>query len=205
MSMATTSKLHQLNHTRFFTRTHHALKSKLELSLSHNSSFHQSSASLPISLLTATKSRRCSVPRTYITRPLILSDRDPMIYDSEPETEKAKQPNLINLWLLCSLVVQHKLRICVSKLALIGCTSCTSQCQYLMEKVMSILRAQIFGRVLIQKVGELSGLLSSDLGSLDTVVSENISRDRGFRALFEASHSRLKQNSTRCYCLKLGM
>ncbi|KAJ7975642.1 ABC transporter family protein [Quillaja saponaria] len=61
------------------------------------------------------------------------------------------------------------------------------------EKVMSTLRAQVFGRVLIQKVeffdrykvGELTGLLTSDLGSLKNVVSENISRDRGFRALSE--------------------
>lgn len=43
------------------------------------------------------------------------------------------------------------------------------------------------------QVGELSGLLTSDLGSLKNVVSENISRDRGFRALSEASHSILKQ------------
>lgn len=65
------------------------------------------------------------------------------------------------------------------------------------EKVMSTLRAQIFGRVLIQKVeffdrykvGELTGLLTSDLGSIKSVVSENISRDRGFRALTEASNS----------------
>ncbi|GAB4826034.1 ABC transporter B member 28 [Ancistrocladus abbreviatus] len=61
------------------------------------------------------------------------------------------------------------------------------------EKIMSVLRAQIFRRVLIQKVeffdrykvGELTGLLTSDLGSLKDVVSENISRDRGFRALSE--------------------
>ncbi|KAG2711248.1 hypothetical protein I3760_04G068100 [Carya illinoinensis] len=63
------------------------------------------------------------------------------------------------------------------------------------EKVMSTLRAQIFRRVLIQKaeffdrykVGELTGLLTSDLGSLKDVVSENISRDRGFRALSEVT------------------
>ncbi|CAI9768208.1 unnamed protein product [Fraxinus pennsylvanica] len=61
------------------------------------------------------------------------------------------------------------------------------------EKVMSSLRAQIFQRVLIQKmeffdrykVGELTALLTSDLGSLKSIVSENISRDRGFRALSE--------------------
>ncbi|KAF1896701.1 hypothetical protein Lal_00034400 [Lupinus albus] len=65
------------------------------------------------------------------------------------------------------------------------------------EKVMSTLRAQIFGRILIQKVeffdkykvGELTGLLTSDLGSLKGIVSDNVSRDRGFRALTEASNS----------------
>ncbi|KAJ9679218.1 hypothetical protein PVL29_021223 [Vitis rotundifolia] len=61
------------------------------------------------------------------------------------------------------------------------------------EKVMSTLRAQIFRRLLIQKVeffdrykvGELTALLTSDLGSLKDIVTENISRDRGFRALSE--------------------
>ncbi|CAM8900573.1 hypothetical protein QQ045_010835 [Rhodiola kirilowii] len=63
------------------------------------------------------------------------------------------------------------------------------------EKVMSSLRAQVFRRMLIQKVeffdrykvGELTGLLTTDLGSLNSVVSENISRDRGFRALSEVT------------------
>ncbi|XP_065870480.1 ABC transporter B family member 28 [Euphorbia lathyris] len=61
------------------------------------------------------------------------------------------------------------------------------------EKVMSTLRGHVFRRVLIQKVeffdrykvGELTALLTSDLGSLKDIVSENISRDRGFRALSE--------------------
>lgn len=61
------------------------------------------------------------------------------------------------------------------------------------EKVMSSLRAQIFQRILIQKVdffdrykvGELTALLTSDLGSLKNIVGENTSRDRGFRALSE--------------------
>ncbi|KAL2227121.1 ABC transporter B family member 28 isoform X1 [Sesamum indicum] len=61
------------------------------------------------------------------------------------------------------------------------------------EKVMSSLRAQIFQRVLIQKVeffdrhkvGELTALLTTDLGSLKNIVSENVSRDRGFRAISE--------------------
>eukprot|EP01018_Ginkgo_biloba_P016857 Gb_40287 [translate_table: standard] len=61
------------------------------------------------------------------------------------------------------------------------------------EKVMATLRSQVFRRILIQKVvffdrhkvGELTGLLTSDLGSLKDVVNENISRDRGFRAFSE--------------------
>ncbi|KAI3751060.1 hypothetical protein L2E82_22079 [Cichorium intybus] len=61
------------------------------------------------------------------------------------------------------------------------------------EKVMSSLRAQIFGSILIHKVeffdkykvGELTALLTTDLGSFKNIVSENISRDRGFRALTE--------------------
>ncbi|XAR71751.1 Peptide-transporting ATPase [Bertholletia excelsa] len=61
------------------------------------------------------------------------------------------------------------------------------------EKVMSNLRARIFQRILIQKadffdrykVGELTALLTTDLGSLKGAVSDNTSRDRGFRALSE--------------------
>ncbi|CAH2077979.1 unnamed protein product, partial [Thlaspi arvense] len=64
------------------------------------------------------------------------------------------------------------------------------------ESVLATLRAQIFKRVLIQKaeffdkykVGELTGLLTSDLGALNSIVNDNISRDRGFRAFSEASH-----------------
>uniref|UniRef100_A0A0D9WYL4 ABC transporter domain-containing protein n=1 Tax=Leersia perrieri TaxID=77586 RepID=A0A0D9WYL4_9ORYZ len=57
------------------------------------------------------------------------------------------------------------------------------------EKVMARLRSQIFRRILIQKmvffdrhkVGELTGLLTSDLGTLKSVVSDNISRDPLFK------------------------
>ncbi|PWA53188.1 non-intrinsic ABC protein 8 [Artemisia annua] len=70
------------------------------------------------------------------------------------------------------------------------------------EKVMSSLRAQIFGSILIHKVeffdkykvGELTALLTTDLGSFKNIVSENISRDRGFRALTEASYSTLSKS-----------
>ncbi|OIW07996.1 hypothetical protein TanjilG_20097 [Lupinus angustifolius] len=75
------------------------------------------------------------------------------------------------------------------------------------EKVMSTLRAQIFGRILIQKVeffdkykvGELTGLLTSDLGSLKGIVSENVSRDRGFRAFTEASNSTPMKSGSLAY------
>ncbi|KAL1202864.1 ABC transporter B family member 28 [Cardamine amara subsp. amara] len=64
---------------------------------------------------------------------------------------------------------------------------------FIWENVMATLRAQIFRRVLIQKaeffdkykVGELTGLLTSDLGALNSIVNDNTSRDRGFRAFSE--------------------
>lgn len=40
----------------------------------------------------------------------------------------------------------------------------------------------------------MTGLLTSDLGSLKDIVSENISRDRGLRALSEASYFTLQRN-----------
>ncbi|XVF09783.1 hypothetical protein REPUB_Repub07fG0126000 [Reevesia pubescens] len=245
MSMATvpdsvTVPLHQPNPTRFSTRTRHARK--LKLTLSQNSPLQQSCTFPPISLPTTTKFRRLknissSVPRAYVTGPPIVSESDPRVYESQPDTDKAEPPDLISRKLLLSLLVQHRLGISVLVLALIGCTTCTlsmpifsgqffevligarpeplwkllskagllyslepiftviflTNMNTIWEKVMSTLRAQIFRRVLIQKVGEHSGLLTSDLGSLKDVVSENISRDRGFRALSEANHSILKQ------------
>ncbi|KAG9453048.1 hypothetical protein H6P81_005952 [Aristolochia fimbriata] len=61
------------------------------------------------------------------------------------------------------------------------------------EKVMASMRALVFRRILIQKVelfdrykvGELTGLVTSDLGFLKNIVSENVSRDRGLRAFSE--------------------
>ncbi|KAI3856397.1 hypothetical protein MKX03_034479 [Papaver bracteatum] len=61
------------------------------------------------------------------------------------------------------------------------------------ENVMIALRSRVFKRIMIQKaeffdqykVGELTGLITSDLGSLKDVVTENTSRIRGFRALSE--------------------
>ncbi|KAB1210758.1 ABC transporter B family member 28 [Morella rubra] len=158
---------------------------------------------------------------------------DQRVDGSDNRTEKLRPPSAINWVLLLTLLAEHKLRLAVSALTLIGCTTCTlsmplysgkffevligarpeplwrllcklgvlyalepvltvifvTNLNTVWEKVMSTLRAQIFRRVLIQKVGELTGLLTSDLGSLKDIVSENISRDRGFRALTEASNS----------------
>lgn len=47
-------------------------------------------------------------------------------------------------------------------------------------------------------MGELTALLTSDLGSLKNIVSENISRDRGFRALSEASYYTLSKSELLC-------
>ncbi|KAK1396677.1 PI-PLC X domain-containing protein-like [Heracleum sosnowskyi] len=86
---------------------------------------------------------------------------------------------------------------------LCGCNdvhSCRDNVNRIMSiLVMSSLRARIFSSILIRKVeffdrykvGELTALLTSDLGSLKSIVSDNISRDRGFRALSEASNSTL--------------
>ncbi|OMO97932.1 hypothetical protein COLO4_14251 [Corchorus olitorius] len=231
MSMATASAsltaplLHQPNHTRFSTSLRHARK--LKFNLSRNSPLRQSCTFPPISPPATTKSRgfyiSASASRAYVTGPPIVSEPDPRVDDSEHDTQKAEPPDLITRRLLWSLLVRHKLRIGLSVLALIGCTTCTLSMpifsgrffevligarpeplwkllsvQGLLyslepiftvifvvnmnttwEKVMATLRAQIFRRVLIQKadffdrykVGELSGLLTSDLGSLKNVVS----------------------------------
>ncbi|KAH9647274.1 hypothetical protein KPL70_025134 [Citrus sinensis] len=200
-------------------------------------------------LLRAKFNSEGTITCAYVSGPAsdpIVSEPDPRINDSVSPSEKVHSPpNLITWGLLWSLFLKHKLRLGLSVLTLIGCTTCTlsmpifsgrffevligarpeplwkllskvgllyalepiftvifvMNMNTVWEKVMSIVKAQIFRRVLIQKaeffdrykVGELSGLLTSDLGSLKALVSENISRDRGFRALSEASHSILSE------------
>lgn len=160
------------------------------------------------------------------------------VEDSTDSAKVSVQPTYLISWgLLWNLVSRHKLRLLVSILTLVGCSTSTLtmpiysgrlfevltgrspepllellgrigvlytlepictvvyivNMNAIWEKVMSSLRAQIFHRVLIQKVeffdrykvGELTALLTSDLGSLKNIVSENVSRDRGFRALTE--------------------
>eukprot|EP00897_Mesotaenium_endlicherianum_P005049 jgi/Mesen1/4572/ME000232S03827 len=61
------------------------------------------------------------------------------------------------------------------------------------ERVMADLRSHVFRRLLVQKVefydrfnvAELTSILSTELGSIEKIVNENVSRDRGFRALSE--------------------
>ncbi|CAN0891648.1 ABC transporter B family member 28 [Linum grandiflorum] len=165
------------------------------------------------------------------------SHKDDADADDDEEDTSSWNKKLITWRLLWSLLLRHKLRIGVSVLSLVGCTTCTLSmpifsgrffevlvgvrqeplwkllCKvgvaYAMEpiltvmyvvnmnvvweSVMSTLRAQLFRRVLIQKVeffdrykvGEIGALLTSDLGSLKDIVSENVSRDRGFRAFSE--------------------
>ncbi|KAJ7975643.1 ABC transporter family protein [Quillaja saponaria] len=181
-----------------------------------------------------------TISLAYVTGPAsdpIFGETDPDIEGSGSQSEKVLPPSVISWGLLWRLLQKHYLRLAVSVVSLIGCTTCTLSMPIysgrffevligarpeslwrllskigvlyaleplltvifvinmntVWEKVMSTLRAQVFGRVLIQKVeffdrykvGELTGLLTSDLGSLKNVVSENISRDRGFRALSE--------------------
>ncbi|XP_044505619.1 ABC transporter B family member 28 [Mangifera indica] len=193
-------------------------------------------------ILRAKFNNKRSISCAYVTGPAsdpIVSEPDLKLRESDSRTEEIQSPpNLITWGLLWSLLVKHKLRLGLSVLTLLGCTTCTLSMPIfsgrffevligarpeplwrllskigllyalepiftvifvvnmstVWENVMSIIRAQIFRRVLIQKaeffdrykVGELSGLLTSDLGSLKDLVSENISRDRGFRALSEA-------------------
>ncbi|XP_010255552.1 PREDICTED: ABC transporter B family member 28 [Nelumbo nucifera] len=175
----------------------------------------------------------------YVSAPAFdpnISGENPKVEDSNPIIT-AQSPTAINWGVIWSLLLRHKLRLVVSVVTLVGCTTCTLSMPifsgrffevligarpeplwellskvgilYIMEpiftiifvinmnmiweKVMAALRAQVFRRILIQKVeffdrykvGELNGLLTSDLGSLKDVVSENIARDRGFRALSE--------------------
>ncbi|KAK3039234.1 hypothetical protein RJ639_027938 [Escallonia herrerae] len=185
----------------------------------------------------------------YFTGPAsdpIVGDGDPKFDGTDSPLGETVQPHSAISWgLLWSLLARHKLRLALSVLTLVGCTTCTLSMPIysgrffevligarpdplwellskvgvlytlepiftvifvvnmntVWEKVMSSLRAQIFRNVLIQKVGffdrykvgELTALLTSDLGSLKSIVSENISRDRGFRALSEASYSTLSK------------
>ncbi|KAF2315690.1 hypothetical protein GH714_040219 [Hevea brasiliensis] len=133
----------------------------------------------------------------YVSGPPTLSEPDPKVDASESTTEEVQSTKLISWGLLWSLLLKHKLRLGVSVLALVGCTIVPFRCPYF--------QVEFFDRY---KIGELSALLTFDLGSLKDIVNENISRDRGFRALSEASHSILEitilkpHTSGQLYCFQ---
>ncbi|XP_030533124.1 ABC transporter B family member 28 [Rhodamnia argentea] len=249
MASATLPPLPHSPLARFPTRRLHAPRTGLKPATDRGLAFLQSNTFPPIPFALSvnggggrrTRTRgSSSIARAYVTGPAsdpIVSEPDSK-YDGEDSDDGEPPPRNVITWgLLWSLLSKHKLRLCVSMVTLIGCTTCTLSMPILSgrffevligarpeplwkllgkigvlymlepvftvlfivnmntvwEKVMTTLRALIFRRVLIQKVeffdrykvGELTGLLTSDLGSLKNVVSENISRDRGFRALSE--------------------
>ncbi|KAF5457801.1 hypothetical protein F2P56_021879 [Juglans regia] len=197
---------------------------------------------LPLGSITAPAKTRGSVSFAYVSGPASdpnVTESGPRVDPQDSRPEKVRPARAISWGLLWSLLGAHKLRLAISALTLLGCTTCTlsmpiftgrffevligarpeplwkllskvglsyalepiltvifvTNLNTVWEKVMSTIRAQIFRRMLIQKaeffdrykVGELTGLLTSDLGSLKDVVSENVSRDRGFRALSEVT------------------
>ncbi|MCO5581757.1 hypothetical protein L7F22_035645 [Adiantum nelumboides] len=192
--------------------------------------------------------KRRPPPRPHVARAAYISapaaDPNSLYYSnsgnghSEFFDEELKRPTEVITWkLIGRLLLEEKLRLALSALALVGCSSCTlsmpvfsgrffetlighspeplwrllsklgviyclepiftvifvTNMTYIWEKVMASLRRRVFQRILIQKVeffdrhkvGELTGLLSSELGSVKDLVNENVSRDRGFRALSE--------------------
>ncbi|CAN1180616.1 ABC transporter B family member 28, partial [Linum perenne] len=248
MASSPASSLLNANPTRFrLASTPHARKRnnlhlpRRPLQFRYSSSLHFP----PIQQSPATRRPTATTAFAYVSGPASdpnITDPDPKSAasgdeDDEEEEETSSSKKLITWKLLLSLLIRHKLRIGVSVLSLVGCTTCTLSmpifsgrffevlvgarqeplwkllCNiglaYAMEpiftvlyvlnmnvvweNVMSTLRAQIFRRVLIQKVeffdrykvGEIGALLTSDLGSLKDLVSENVSRDRGFRAFSE--------------------
>lgn len=71
-------------------------------------------------------SRVFTISSAYVSGPPILSDSDPKVDASEATREEVQQsPKLISWGLLWSLLLNHKLRLGVSVLTLVGCTTCT--------------------------------------------------------------------------------
>ncbi|PSS33120.1 ABC transporter B family member 28 like [Actinidia chinensis var. chinensis] len=142
-----------------------------------------------------------SARSAYVTGPPsdpIVADNDPKVDVSSSDGDSRQSPPKVITWgLLWSLLLRHKLRIAVSMATLVGCSVCTLAMPLYSGRVsgkvvkIGILLGSFWGpfgsdrRIGSRIVGELTALLTSDLGSLKDIVSENISRDRGFRALSE--------------------
>jgi ATP-binding cassette subfamily B (MDR/TAP) protein 10 len=54
-----------------------------------------------------------------------VSEADPIFDGSDSRAEKIRPPSAISWGLLWSLLAEHKLRLAVSALTLVGCTTCT--------------------------------------------------------------------------------
>lgn len=121
MATATLHFLPQTNFTRLQTPRRLAL-SKRKLSLP---SLRQSHIFPP---LKTNHNARCTISSAYVTGPAsdpVFSESDPRIDDSDSRSENIRPPNLITWGLLWRLLLKHKLRLCISILTLVGCTSCT--------------------------------------------------------------------------------
>uniref|UniRef100_A0A2N9FUK4 ABC transporter domain-containing protein n=1 Tax=Fagus sylvatica TaxID=28930 RepID=A0A2N9FUK4_FAGSY len=202
MASATLSFPPTRTSTRVRTRTH-----KPRVFISYLPALLQSHPfpPFPLKKITTTPPKKTSsISFAYVSAPAsdpTISDPDPRIDGSDSVTENARSPTLsaVSWGLLWSLLGRHKLRLAISAFALVGCTTCTLSMPIFSGRFFEVLigaRPEPLWRLLSKveffdryKVGELTGLLTSDLGSLKDVVSENISRDRGFRALSEASNS----------------
>lgn len=136
MATATCYLLLQTSPTRFLTPNQiHALpkrKHQLKLPLCSatlNPSFHQS-IFFPPFLPPFAKKRSSTISCAYVTGPASdpnVSDSDHKLDQSEARSEKVQSPNpkLISWSLLWSLLLKHKLRLGISALTLVGCTTCT--------------------------------------------------------------------------------
>lgn len=73
-------------------------------------------------------SKTITIPLAYVTGPAsdpIFSESDPKIDESDPWPEKVQPPSVISWELIWMLLMKHKLRLAVSAVALLCCTSCT--------------------------------------------------------------------------------
>lgn len=71
---------------------------------------------------------RSAISFAYVSGPASdpnVSEADPRVYGSDSRAEKIRPPSAISWGLLWSLLSEHKLRLAVSALTLVGCTTCT--------------------------------------------------------------------------------
>jgi ATP-binding cassette, subfamily B (MDR/TAP), member 10 len=83
---------------------------------------------LPRKITTTPRKNRSAISFAYVSGPASdpnVSEADPRVYGSDSRAEKIRPPNAISWGLLWSLLAEHKLRLAVSALTLVGCTTCT--------------------------------------------------------------------------------